>query len=385
MEGWEDPIALNYRLLNDACTFGLYSRQLLTDASTVYQYLVETVPQDDGSGQLVLPCARLLLAAGQTVTTAYDQDTVGAANRRRGPWASFFTLASLWDLYATFPHANLLVVLYTWDLLPPDTHGDVTIARNTLAHARTRMTASPGFFQLRDIFLNRPDIPNVTKVIGFDLGEFTNTSFNDTYNRTRAKRHMLLHFIQEFLEARQGNRPTVLSQDQGLLDCEIQALQADGVPATKHPVYGFLEVDQSTLVVSIHPNIPVREIVFDISWPAAIICREVEAYVTRIKQQQLPAPPPPPSKSSTFICTSIYYTEAEKAIANPRFSYRVEDGQNEQENEGPDRPDSLNAKVRGFLQTYYTAVRLGQFGRRDGPLTPRFPLMLYIRTEPVPC
>ncbi len=38
-----------------------------------------------------------------------------------------------------------------------------------------------------------------------------------------------------------------------------------------HPISGFLEVDEASVVVSIAPNVPVKQIVSDISTPAMIL------------------------------------------------------------------------------------------------------------------
>lgn len=56
------------------------------------------------------------------------------------------------------------------------------------------------------------------------------------------------------------------------VDCEF--LASIGITVVDDPK-GFLEVDANTLVVSVSPNVPVKQIVTDVQWPAAMIWNTV--------------------------------------------------------------------------------------------------------------
>ncbi|KAK1144937.1 hypothetical protein N8T08_004652 [Aspergillus melleus] len=70
------------------------------------------------------------------------------------------------------------------------------------------------------------------------------------------------------------------------VDCEF--LASIGITALDDPK-GFLEVDANTLVLSVSPNVPVKQIVADLQWPAAMVWntvlsvkKEPEEWVKRI-------------------------------------------------------------------------------------------------------
>ncbi|KAK3306135.1 uncharacterized protein B0T15DRAFT_511980 [Chaetomium strumarium] len=237
MDAWNAwRAAENERLLGNAMGFGLYSRNLLLPASTIYQHLVDSVPQQDGE-DIVLQCARLLLAGGEAGETVYEQVRVGSANfTRRDPLVTFHTLGFLLGRYHACNYMDLVLVSYTWDLQPPDINRDVRTARRRLDDARLQLRASPLYPWFSDV-LTSVDIPNVTKVISIALGEFSSRSPYGQERRRRSRtRHMLLCEIENVIRLKQGDSPIVRSHDQGYFDVEIEALRVYGIQGTNHPV-----------------------------------------------------------------------------------------------------------------------------------------------------
>ncbi|KAK3299602.1 uncharacterized protein B0H64DRAFT_389125 [Chaetomium fimeti] len=77
--------------------------------------------------------------------------------------------------------------------------------------------------------------------------------------------------IRDFFAGVQKTEVKALVQDPGYGDLEKHVLGSMGVQVSDHPIRGFLEVDSETVVVSIAPQIPVKQIITDISSPALII------------------------------------------------------------------------------------------------------------------
>lgn len=59
-------------------------------------------------------------------------------------------------------------------------------------------------------------------------------------------------------------------QHHDLSDAAIRTLEDAGITVLRDP-HGFLEVDDETVVVSINPDVPVRQIVADIARPVALV------------------------------------------------------------------------------------------------------------------
>jgi hypothetical protein len=67
---------------------------------------------------------------------------------------------------------------------------------------------------------------------------------------------------------------TCYVQDPLYTNCDRLHLAASGIKVLDDPD-GLIEVDNSTLVVSCSPDVPIRQIVTDIAQPAIIICSRI--------------------------------------------------------------------------------------------------------------
>jgi hypothetical protein len=64
-------------------------------------------------------------------------------------------------------------------------------------------------------------------------------------------------------------------QDPAYGAADMEFLQGLGFTILSDPK-GFLEIDENTLVFSISPNVPIKQIVSDVQWPAMMIWNTVE-------------------------------------------------------------------------------------------------------------
>ncbi|KAM3553904.1 hypothetical protein MY1884_006416 [Beauveria asiatica] len=72
-----------------------------------------------------------------------------------------------------------------------------------------------------------------------------------------------------------GETVPCYAQDPAYAAEEKKLLAALGFTVLEDPK-GFLEVDEATLVFSVRPNIPVRQVVADMGWPAAMVWDRIE-------------------------------------------------------------------------------------------------------------
>lgn len=116
-------------------------------------------------------------------------------------------------------------------------------------------------------------ITGVKKIFGFALGDVdaAKTKYDDDVQRPFAQ-HATLKTIAKFLKEHNGGREVpCYSQDPILRDGRgAEFIESIGITALDDPK-GFLEVDEDTFVVSVAPNIPVRQVIADITKPRAML------------------------------------------------------------------------------------------------------------------
>ncbi|KAJ7839274.1 hypothetical protein B0H13DRAFT_1650268 [Mycena leptocephala] len=84
--------------------------------------------------------------------------------------------------------------------------------------------------------------------------------------------HILVLALKDMLSGKNGNAAVIqcLAQDPIHSDMDKQLLGKHGITVLDDP-RGFLQLDESSIVISITPNIPVKQIVTDLARPAVII------------------------------------------------------------------------------------------------------------------
>jgi SRR1 len=126
--------------------------------------------------------------------------------------------------------------------------------------------------------LQSADLSNVKQIVAFACGsmKIDPTIEIDLKRGRRARRsmyqHSLLLTIRKVLnkEKSLGNPISTWVQDPAYCSIDISILAESGVSILDNPD-GFLKVDDSTMVLSFAPDVPIKQIITDISLPAAMI------------------------------------------------------------------------------------------------------------------
>ena len=97
---------------------------------------------------------------------------------------------------------------------------------------------------------------------------------------------MALLTIADILKEQNGGREVkCYTQDPVNEGIGNEFLKTIGITPLDDPK-GFLEVDNKTLVISIHPNVSVRQVIADLQCPAAMLWNTVEEPVKREWEQK---------------------------------------------------------------------------------------------------
>ncbi|KAL2864362.1 SRR1 family protein [Aspergillus lucknowensis] len=129
----------------------------------------------------------------------------------------------------------------------------------------------------------------IRKIIAFGLG--TLTALEDEYHAARSHaQHAAVRTMADALMKRQHQRQRhhhhqppgdlradsikCYAQDPAYTDIDTDILRSIGITPLDDPK-GFLGIDADTLVFSVSPNVPVKQVVADVCWPAAMIWNTV--------------------------------------------------------------------------------------------------------------
>ncbi|GKT41822.1 uncharacterized protein ColSpa_02003 [Colletotrichum spaethianum] len=139
--------------------------------------------------------------------------------------------------------------------------------------------ASPQCRKLKDILFSVP-IPNaINRIICFGLGDLLDDSDDEneqigSSNGSSEVRSHVQHAVAltmaRVLEERTGREIRCHSQDPAYTQATIEFLQSRNIMVLHDP-QGFVEVDETTLVFSVAPSVPVKQIVTELARPAIII------------------------------------------------------------------------------------------------------------------
>lgn len=135
--------------------------------------------------------------------------------------------------------------------------------------------------QLNSLDMLQKDASRIKKIVAFACGSITHPG---EWSRARScYQHGLIKTLREILTqarhddinlTREQREEQIQSfiQDPAYTHIDREVLQDNYAIATiiDNPE-GFLEVDDSTLVLSFSPNVPVRQVVVDIAKPAVVI------------------------------------------------------------------------------------------------------------------
>ncbi|KAL2837946.1 hypothetical protein BJY01DRAFT_220354 [Aspergillus pseudoustus] len=122
------------------------------------------------------------------------------------------------------------------------------------------------------VTLGRFNLASVNKIVAFALSSISEFSDEKDYDNRSAFQHALVVALQGLLSnlSHEHRQPKCYAQDPAYTEHDTNALQTLGITVLPDPE-GFLEVDDETLVISVSPNVPVKQVVSDIARPAFII------------------------------------------------------------------------------------------------------------------
>jgi len=141
--------------------------------------------------------------------------------------------------------------------------------------ARAEWDSSKQHDELQQILASLKLPFGLSKVIAFALGS---VGGDFRASRQSSIQHALLLSLRRGLSnSTQTPELECFSQEPGYSDQDKQVLQASGVKILEDPM-GFLEVDETSVILSIAPNVPVKQIITDLGRPAIMIwCKPLES------------------------------------------------------------------------------------------------------------
>lgn len=113
----------------------------------------------------------------------------------------------------------------------------------------------------------------IEKIVCFGLGTLGHP--NERSSARSFRQHLAAKTIGEALEKNGRSNIPIYAQDPAYNDVDKELLKNIGITHLDDPK-GFLEVDSKTLVFSVSPNVPVKQIIADVQWPAAMLWNPVK-------------------------------------------------------------------------------------------------------------
>ncbi|KAH8429037.1 SRR1 family protein [Aspergillus melleus] len=113
---------------------------------------------------------------------------------------------------------------------------------------------------------------------GISLSDASPINYTFDWNLTRAHvQHAAVETIRTALQNRgmaDASGVECYAQDPSYDAVDREFLATIGITALDDPK-GFLELDANTLVLSVSPNVPIKQVVADVQWPAAMVWNTV--------------------------------------------------------------------------------------------------------------
>ncbi|KAF2404251.1 hypothetical protein EJ06DRAFT_194096 [Trichodelitschia bisporula] len=140
-------------------------------------------------------------------------------------------------------------------------------------HHRGAWEASGASSTLIAALAAAPVARRITKIVAFGLGSLSRLGCPDT-TRAAVTQHCALVAMAAALRDLHGRGVACYAQDPAYTDVDADILARLGVGVVDDP-RGFLAVDERTLVFAVSPDVPVKQIVVDGPWPAAMVWNTV--------------------------------------------------------------------------------------------------------------
>ncbi|KAI1147962.1 hypothetical protein F4825DRAFT_470804 [Nemania diffusa] len=145
-----------------------------------------------------------------------------------------------------------------------------------LKTSKLEWESTPQYAALATLVASSPVLSKARKIVGFALGPVVGPDSVGERDNCSLMQYCLLLSLRELVAARSSSSSSgsdevrCFAQDPDLCPAAAEALQSAGVAVLDDP-YAFTEVDDATVVVSISPNVPVKQVIAEIARPAAIM------------------------------------------------------------------------------------------------------------------
>jgi len=120
--------------------------------------------------------------------------------------------------------------------------------------------------------VSHPTSRKIRKIVAFALGSIAHAESNTIPRLT--SQHALILGIASALQKAYNHKIECFAQEPVYEEADKLFLQEKDITVLNDPM-GFLEVDEETLVISISPNVCVKQVLADLIRPAAMIWDEV--------------------------------------------------------------------------------------------------------------
>jgi SRR1 len=116
----------------------------------------------------------------------------------------------------------------------------------------------------------------IDKIIGFACGRFSRTD-QETQTQRSAAQHAMLLMTRDLVQLTNQSPGTTAcyAQDPAYSPVDTTILSEHDVTVLEDPD-AFLEADEASIVLSFAPNVPVRQIIMDVTRPAVLIWDKID-------------------------------------------------------------------------------------------------------------
>lgn len=152
--------------------------------------------------------------------------------------------------------------------LKPETRNQIQFLQSWREN-QLRFTESDMCHSLKKILSSAARDLNIRKIVGFSLGSIT----QDIDDRS-SYQHALLLMMRDWLLDEQDALVPCYVQDPIYTAGDSMIMKSNDVEILDDPL-GWLEIDDTSIVMSIASNVPSKEIVADIARPAIVIWERV--------------------------------------------------------------------------------------------------------------
>jgi hypothetical protein len=179
-----------------------------------------------------------------------------------------------------------------FDNTPPDPIGDTSAITKPTPQQREGREEEDIFQSTRDqwqkseqckqlilIIQSINVLVNINQIVAFACGSIRNDLDTDQETPRSSCQHSLILTLRDILDGKREDLGSVscYAQEPAYSDTDKLILGDHGITVLDDQD-GFLRVDDSTLVISCAPQVPVKQIIIDLARPAAMIWNRIEAH-----------------------------------------------------------------------------------------------------------